>query len=65
MDEVTGLDRFEPKPYTSWHDVRVAGSKQSLRLNAYGRLVAVVENQLHRSAHDVQELVAVRGTSPP
>lgn|SRR5215207_8948396 len=27
MDEVTGLDRFEPVPDTAWHDVRVAGPK--------------------------------------
>ena len=24
MDEVTGLDRFEPVPNTAWHDERVA-----------------------------------------
>ena len=60
MDEVTGLDRFEPVPDTAWHDVRVAGPKQNLRLDAHRPLVTVVKNQFHRSAHDVQELVTVR-----
>ena len=60
MDEVTGLDRFEPVPDTAWHDVRVAGPKEDLRLDAHRSLVTVVKNQFHRSAHDVQELVTVR-----
>ena len=60
MDEIAGLDRLEPVPDTAWHEVRVAGPKQNLRLNAHRALVTVVKNQLHRAAHDVQELVTVR-----
>jgi uncharacterized membrane protein len=60
MDEVTGIDRFEPVPHTAWHDVRIARSKQNGRLEADRPLVTVVKNQFHRSAHDVQELVTVR-----
>ena len=60
MDEVTGLDRFEPVPDTAWHDVRVARPKENFGLDAHRPLVTVVEDQFHRSAHDVQELVTVR-----
>src|SRR5438874_1679146 len=60
MDEIAGLDRLESVPDTARHDVRVAGPKQNLRLDAHRALVAVVEDQFHRPAHDVQELVAVR-----
>jgi hypothetical protein len=60
MDEVTGLDRFEAVPDTAWHDVRLAGSQQNFRLHAHRPLVAVVEHQFHRSAHDVEKLVTVR-----
>ncbi len=59
MNEVTGLDRFEPVPDTAWHDVRVAGPQHDLRLDARCTLVTVIEDQFHRSAHDVQELVTV------
>jgi hypothetical protein len=60
MDEVTGLDRFEPVPDSAWHHVRVARPQQNLRLDTDRTLVTVVQNQLHRSAHDVEELVTVR-----
>ena len=59
MNEVTGLDRFEPVPDTAGHDVRVAGPQHDLRLDARCTLVTVIEDQFHRSAHDVQELVTV------
>ena len=59
VDEVTGIDRFEPVPDAAWDDVRVAGSKQDPRLGAHRPLVTVVEDQFHRSAHHVQELVSV------
>jgi hypothetical protein len=60
MDEVPGLDGFEPVPDAAWHDARVAWPQQNLRLDADRPLVTVVKNQFHRSAHEVQELVAVR-----
>jgi hypothetical protein len=60
MNEITGLDRFEPVPDTPWHDVRLAGPKQNLRLDAHCLLVTVVKNQFHRSAHDIQVLITVR-----
>ena len=60
MDEITGLDSFEPVPDTAWHDVRITRSQQNLHLGADRPLVTVVKYQFHRSAHDVQELVAVR-----
>jgi hypothetical protein len=60
MNQVTRLDRFEPVPDTAWHHVRVARAQQNLRLGTDGAFVAIVEDQLHRSAHDVQELVTVR-----
>ena len=59
MDEVAGFDRFEAMPDTAWHDVRVAGAQQDPRLDADRLLVTIVKDQFHRSAHDVQELVAV------
>lgn len=60
VDEITGFDRFKPVPDTAWHDVRIAGPKENLRLDADSFLVTVVENQFHRSANDIQELVTVR-----
>jgi len=60
MDKVTGLDRFEPVPDAAWHDVRITGPKENLRLDAHSPLVTVVKNQFHRSAHEVEELVPVR-----
>lgn len=60
MDEEAGLDRFEPMPYAARHDVRVARTQHKLRFDTDGSFVAIVENQFHRSAHDVQELVTVR-----
>ena len=59
MDEVAGLDRLEPVPDTAWHEVRVAGPKENVRLDARRPLVTVVKDQFHRAAHDVQELVTV------
>jgi len=60
MDEVTGFDRFESVPDTPGDNVRIAGPKENLRLDAHRPLVTVVQNQLHGSAHDIQELIAVR-----
>jgi hypothetical protein len=60
MDEVTGLDRFQPVPDSAWHHVRVARSQQNLRLDADRPLVTVVKYQFHCSSHDVEELVTVR-----
>jgi len=42
MDEVTGLDRFEPAPDPAWHDIRIVRPKQDLRLDAHRPLVTVV-----------------------
>jgi hypothetical protein len=59
MDEVAGLEGLKPVPDTAWHGVGVARPKKSLRLDAHRVLVTVVQDQFHRSAHDVQELVTV------
>jgi hypothetical protein len=59
MDEILGSTGSSRVPDTAWHEVRVAGPKENLRLDAHRPLVTVVKNQFHRSAHDVQELVTV------
>lgn len=46
-------------PDSPRHDVRLAGPKENLRLVANRLLITVVENQFHRPAHDIQELVSV------
>jgi hypothetical protein len=60
MDEVAGLDRLESVPDATRHDVRVAGPQEHCRLGAHCTLVTVIEDQFHRSAHDIEELVTVR-----
>jgi hypothetical protein len=44
MDEVAGLDWFEPVPDTAGHDVRVACPQQNHRLDADRLLITVVKN---------------------
>ncbi len=60
MNEVSGLDRFELVPHSARHDIGVARPQHHFRFHADRSFIAVVENQLDRSANDVQELVAVR-----
>jgi len=59
VDEIARLDRHEPVPNASRHDVRVAGAQHHLGLDADGSLVAVVEDQFHRPVHNEQEFVAI------
>jgi hypothetical protein len=59
MDEVAGLDSLESVPDATRHDVRVAGPQKHCRLDADRTLVTVIEDQFHRSAHDIEELVTV------
>jgi hypothetical protein len=46
-------------PNATRHDVGITGPKNDLRFRTYRPLVTVVEDQFHRSAHDVEELVAI------
>jgi len=59
VDEIAGFDRFEPVPNTARNNVGVTGTQEESRFGADGALVTVVEDQLHRAAHDIEELVTV------
>ena len=60
MDEVRRLDCLEAVPYAARDDARVTSLQHNLRLDADSSFVAIVKNELRGSAHDVEELVAVR-----
>lgn len=64
VHEVAELDRFDAVPDSAWHDVRVAGAQEHPRLDADRLRVTVVEDQFHRSAHDIEELVTIRVNLP-
>src|SRR5258708_1738736 len=59
VHEVRGFDHVDLVPDTARDDERIAPPQDDARLGADRLFVAVVEDHLDRSAHEIQELVAV------